>query len=116
MVVAAVGVAGMAWVGSTWWVLVPASIMAFSLAASRPLFWALPSMFLNRSGGAAGIALIDSVGNLGGIIGPVAVGWAKDTTHSFAGGLYFVAVVTAFVATLVVATGPRPVVAREATG
>ena len=62
--------------------------MAFALEASRPLFWALPSMFLSRSAAAAGIALINSVGNLGGIIGPMAIGWAKDATQSFAGALY----------------------------
>ncbi len=114
MLVAAMGVAWMGWVGSTWWVLLPTSLMAFSLEASRPLFWALPSMFLSRSAAAAGIALINSVGNLGGIIGPVAVGWAKDTTQSFAGGLYFIAVVTALAAILVVATGPRHVTERQA--
>jgi ACS family tartrate transporter-like MFS transporter len=114
MLVAAVGVAWMGWIGSTWWVLVPAALMAFSLEASRPLFWALPSMFLTRSAAATGIALINSVGNLGGIIGPVAVGWAKDTTHSFAGGLYFLAMVTALAAILVMATGPRHVTAARA--
>ena len=114
MMVAAIGVAGMGWTGSTWWVLLPACIMAFALEASRPLFWALPSMFLSRSAAAAGIALINSVGNLGGIFGPVAIGWAKDTTQNFAGGLYFVAAVTAVAAVLVVVTGPRHVAAREA--
>jgi ACS family tartrate transporter-like MFS transporter len=111
MLIAAVGVAGMGWVGSTWWVLLPASLMAFSLEASRPLFWALPPMFLSGSSAAVGIALINSIGNLGGIIGPVAVGWAKDTTQSFAGGLYFIAIVTALAAILVIATGPRHITA-----
>jgi len=73
-------------------------------------------MFLSRSAAAAGIALINSVGNLGGIIGPVAVGWAKDATQSFAGGLYFIAIVTALAAVLVVVTGPRHVTVREAIG
>jgi MFS transporter, ACS family, tartrate transporter len=68
-------------------------------------------MFLSRSGAAAGIALINSVGNLGGVIGPIAVGWLRDTTQSFAGGLYFV---TAIAAILVMAAGPRHVAARQA--
>ena len=80
--------------------------MAFFMEASRPTFWSLPSMFLSRSGAAAGIALINSVGNLGGVIGPVAVGWLKDTTHSFAGGLYFIAVTTAISAILVMEPVP----------
>jgi ACS family tartrate transporter-like MFS transporter len=72
-------------------------------------------MFLSRSGAAAGIALINSVGNLGGVIGPIAVGWLRDTTQSFAGGLYFIAGVTAVAAILVMAAGPRHIAARQAT-
>jgi MFS transporter, ACS family, tartrate transporter len=114
LLLAAMGVAGVGWVGSTWWVLLPAALMSFFLEASRPTFWSLPSMFLSRSGAAAGIALINSVGNLGGVIGPIAIGWARDTTHSFAGGLYFVALVTALSGVLVIAAGPRHVAVRQA--
>jgi ACS family tartrate transporter-like MFS transporter len=113
LLIAAIGVAGVGWVGSSWWVLLPASLMAFFMEASRPTFWSLPSMFLSRSGAAAGIALINSVGNLGGVIGPVAVGWLRDTTHSFAGGLYFIAITTGIAAVLVMATGPRHVAVRQ---
>lgn len=113
MVLAGLGVAGIGWVGSSWWVLLPACLMAFCLDASRPTFWSLPSMFLSRTGAAAAIALINSVGNLGGVIGPIAVGWLKDTTQSFAGGMYFIAVVTALAGLLVMVTGPRHVLARQ---
>jgi MFS transporter, ACS family, tartrate transporter len=44
----------------------------------------------------------------------VGVGWLKDTTHSFAGGLYFIAVTTAMAAILVMATGPRHVAVQQA--
>jgi ACS family tartrate transporter-like MFS transporter len=115
LLIAALGVAGVGRVGSSWWVLLPASLMAFFLEAFRPTFWSLPSMFLSRSGAAAGVALINSVGNLGGVIGPIAVGWLRDRTHSFAGGLYFVAILTAIAAILVMAAGPRHVAARQAT-
>ncbi|HUB15316.1 MAG TPA: MFS transporter [Acetobacteraceae bacterium] len=114
MVIAALGVAGVGWVGSSWWVLLPASLMAFFLEASRPTFWSLPSMFLSRSGAAAGIALINSVGNLGGVIGPLAIGWLLDQTHSFAGGLYFVAATTALAGLVVILSGPRHVAAQQA--
>jgi MFS transporter, ACS family, tartrate transporter len=115
LLLAAPGVAGVGWVGSSWLVLLPASLMAFFMDASRPTFWSLPSMFLSRSGAAAGIALINSVGNLGGVIGPVAVGWLRETTHSFAGGMYFIALVTAIAATLVLAASPRHVDLRQVT-
>ena len=58
--------------------------------------WALvgmsvPSMILTGTAAASGIAWINSVGNLGGFFGPTMVGWAKDYTGSFAGGLYALA-------------------------
>jgi MFS transporter, ACS family, tartrate transporter len=50
----------------------------------------MPTMFLSGSAAAAGIATINSIGNLGGFVGPTLIGWIKDTTGSFLGGLYFV--------------------------
>ena len=47
-------------------------------------------MFLSGSAAAAGIATINSIGNLGGFVGPAMIGWIKDQTGSFVGGLYFV--------------------------
>ena len=52
-------------------------------------FWPLPSTFLSGTAAAAAIAAINSLGNFGGLIGPIAVGWLKDTTGSFGAGLYF---------------------------
>jgi ACS family tartrate transporter-like MFS transporter len=49
-------------------------------------------MWLTGSAAAAGIAWINSLGNLGGFFGPSLVGWAKEMTGSFAGGLYALAV------------------------
>jgi len=40
---------------------------------------------------AGGIALVNSIGNLGGYVGPFIVGWIKDSTRSFEAGLYFLA-------------------------
>jgi len=48
-------------------------------------------MFLSGAAAASGIATINSIGNLGGFAGPAVIGWMKDTTGSYAGGLYFVA-------------------------
>jgi D-galactonate transporter len=52
-------------------------------------FWAIPPSFLTGQAAAAGIALIISVGNLGGLVGPYVVGWMRQATQSFA--LAFVA-------------------------
>jgi ACS family tartrate transporter-like MFS transporter len=51
----------------------------------------MPSQFLTGVGAAAGIALINSIGSVGGYAGPLVVGWIKDTSHSFEAGLYFLA-------------------------
>jgi ACS family tartrate transporter-like MFS transporter len=62
--------------------------------------WSVPAMFLAGPAAAAGIALINSLGNLGGFVGPYAIGWLKNKTGSYQDGLYVVAltfVVTAIV-------------------
>ena len=46
----------------------------------------MPTMFLSGSAAAAGIATINSIGNLGGFVGPAMIGWIKDQTGSFPGG------------------------------
>lgn len=50
-------------------------------------FWTMPSMFLGSVGAAGGIALINSIGNLGGFLGPYLVGWIKEATGSFTTGM-----------------------------
>jgi ACS family tartrate transporter-like MFS transporter len=76
----------------TWWSLVGMSIAAIGFYGTKGPFWSIPTMWLTGSAAAAGIAWINSVGNLGGFFGPTLVGWAKNATGSFAGGLYALAV------------------------
>jgi MFS-type transporter involved in bile tolerance (Atg22 family) len=51
-------------------------------------FWALPAAFLSGTGAAAGIALINSVGNIGGAVATSLVGWLSDLTGSTAASLF----------------------------
>jgi MFS transporter, ACS family, tartrate transporter len=67
------------------------SIAAIGLYGSKPAFWPLPSMFLTGVGAAAGIAMVNSIGNLGGFVGPYIVGWLNDRTGRYDAGLYFLA-------------------------
>jgi len=60
-------------------------------------FWSLPTAFLSGTAAAGGIALINSVGNVGGFVGPTVMGFLKARTHAFGSGLFVLA------ATLVVA-------------
>jgi len=50
-------------------------------------FWAIPNVFLGGAAAAGGIALINSLGNLGGFAGPTLMGYMKQATGTFAGGL-----------------------------
>ena len=72
----------------TWWALVGMSIAAMGFYGSKGPFFAMPPMFLSGAALAAGIAWINSIGNLGGFFGPSYVGLMKDLTGGFAGGLY----------------------------
>jgi MFS transporter, ACS family, tartrate transporter len=67
------------------------SVSAFGVFSSLSLFWTLPTAFLSGTSAAAGIAVINSVGNLSGFSGPYAMGWIKDRTGSYTGGLLLIA-------------------------
>jgi MFS transporter, ACS family, tartrate transporter len=51
------------------------------------LFWTLPTAFLSGAAAAGGIAIINSIGNLAGFVGPSVMGMIKDATGSFTNGL-----------------------------
>jgi len=55
----------------------------------QPVFWAVPTLFLGESAAAASIGLINSVGNLGGFVGPTVMGYMASRTHSFTAGLLY---------------------------
>jgi ACS family tartrate transporter-like MFS transporter len=66
-------------------------IVNIGISAAKAPVWAMPSVFLSGAGAAAGIAMINSVGNLGGFVGPFVIGWLKNVTGSYSAGLYVVA-------------------------
>ncbi len=78
----------------TWWALVGMSLAAMGFYGSKGPFFAMPPMFLSGTALAAGIAWINSLGNLGGFFGPWWIGVMKDATGSFAGGLYGLALLS----------------------
>ena len=90
-VTAAIGfsLAGVA--GNSFWSLPAICLAVIGIYGTRPTFWPLPSIFLSGTAAAGGIALINSIGNLGGYVGPSIVGWIKDSTNSFEMALYFLA-------------------------
>jgi ACS family tartrate transporter-like MFS transporter len=93
-------------------VVLALTIVNIGISCAKPPLWTMPTMFLSGSAAAAGIATINSIGNLGGFAGPFMIGWIKDLTGSFAGGLYFVAgllVLSAVITLLLVASSRRTV-------
>jgi ACS family tartrate transporter-like MFS transporter len=99
-------------------VIAALSLVNIGISAAKPPLWAMPTMFLSGSAAAVGIATINSIGNLGGFAGPWVIGWIRDRTGSFTGGLVFVAallVVSAVVTLLVAWSGRRAAIARATT-
>jgi ACS family tartrate transporter-like MFS transporter len=86
-------------------VLIALAFAAIGICSTLAPFWAMPPQFLSGRGAAAGIAAINAVGNLGGFIGPYAVGWAKEATGSYAGGMGILALSLLSGAVLVLAMG-----------
>src|SRR5205807_8346240 len=74
----------------------------------QPVFWTVPTMFLSESAAAASIGLINAVGNLGGFVGPLVMGYLAHSTHSFSAGLLYL------VASLFVSGGLMLAVGRQA--
>jgi ACS family tartrate transporter-like MFS transporter len=91
----------------------------FFLLGVHGVFWTMPAALLGGTAAAAGIAMINSLGNLGGFAGPYFVGLLKDATGSTDGGLIGLAailVVGAFVATRVAHDPARERDPLERTG
>ena len=87
------------------------AIIALCVAAAghlamQPLYWTFPSAYLGGTAAASGIALINSVGNLGGFVAPNLRVWADATFESARAGLYFIALV-AFIGGILILTLKR---------
>jgi ACS family tartrate transporter-like MFS transporter len=83
--------------------LVALSIAMLGLASMFGPFWTLATSCASGTGAAAGIALINSVGNIGGFVGPYLLGYLKDLTASFTVGLVTIGAIVAVGGSLVLA-------------
>ena len=98
--IGAVGIAATALIQTPAGGLAALSLAAIGVFSAIPVFWSLPTAFLSGTAAAGAIALINSVGNLGGFVGPYLVGRVRDMTGGFAGSLLFVALLLCVSATL----------------
>ncbi|MFG1428344.1 MFS transporter [Roseixanthobacter glucoisosaccharinicivorans] len=89
------------------------TIAATGIIGSFGLFWLLPQRVLSGLAAASGIALINSVGQIGGIIGPYMVGVVKDATGSASMALYVIAAVCGASAVLIMWCLPRKLYLRD---
>ena len=85
------------------------TIAGACIYTALPSFWPLPTAMLSGSAAAGGIALINALGHLGGFVGPSLIGWLKDLTGTFTGGLYGLAgfLILSGVVVLVIGHDPR---------
>ena len=90
----AVGLGTAGFLGNSVGAIAAISFATIGIMGAKGPFWPIPSAYLTGAGAAAGIAFINSLGNLGGFAGPYMVGFAKRMTNSFSGGLYALALMT----------------------
>ena len=79
------------WGQNTLLAMAALTLATMGILTTLPLFWSLPTAFLAGAGAAAGIAVINSLGNLAGYASPYMVGWLKDLTQSTDTGMYVLA-------------------------
>lgn len=99
------------WNGSTALSLTALSVAAAGVLTCAPLFWSLPTAFLGGTAAAAGLAIINSVGNLAGFVSPYMIGALKDATGSASIPMYVLAF-TLVVGAVAVLTTKKQVVNR----
>ncbi|MYM80988.1 MFS transporter [Duganella sp. FT50W] len=82
-------------------VMVGLSMATMGALAALSQFWSLPAAFLGSAAAAAGLALINSLGQIAGFVSPFLVGWIKDATNSTDAALYILSSVLLLGAILV---------------
>jgi MFS family permease len=95
--------------GNTLLALLGLTLAAAGASTAQASFWTLPSAFLGGAAAAAGIALVNSLGNIAGFAGTYAVGWLADLTHSNSASLYLFGAIV-LVGALLTLTLPASVV------
>jgi D-galactonate transporter len=101
--VAALGIGAAAFLNDPVTKMAALTIAGFGVFAVLPVFWTLPTAFLSGASAAAGIAIINSVGNLAGFAGPYAMGLIKDATGDFSYGLLLIAALAVMAMVIVLA-------------
>jgi ACS family tartrate transporter-like MFS transporter len=94
-------------IDSRWLFVVGVAVTLTGMKSMLPTFWTLPPQFLTGAAAAGGIALINSVANLGGLLGPWMMGYVKTETGNFTIG-YVILAASLFTGGLLVLASRRP--------
>jgi ACS family tartrate transporter-like MFS transporter len=96
--------------GTLWMTIALFTLALIGMKAYLPAFWALPSLFLTEAAAAASIGLINSFGNLGGMVGPSVLGFVKQATGAYRYGLWYLSasVIVSAMIIVVLGIGGRP--------
>ncbi|NNM64114.1 MAG: MFS transporter [Burkholderiales bacterium] len=97
------------WTDNTLGAVLTLTLATCGIMTVLPLFWSLPTAFLTGTAAAAGIALINALGNLAGFFGPSIVGWVKQATRSTNGGVLVLAGFMVLCALLVLSLPTRDI-------
>jgi len=94
-------------------VVLALALIGAGVLAAIPAFWALPPRLMTGVGAAGGIALINTVGQLGGIVSPLLVGRVKDATGSTTPALYLIAALSVACAVMLRVAAPAALRASD---
>ncbi len=111
--VAAIGWLLVAFAPSPWLFVAALTVTLCGMKSMLPTFWAIPTSFLTGTAAAGGIALINSVANIGGFLSPTIMGWVKSQRGSYTDGLLLMAVVLCAGGVLVLFARREPAAAKN---
>jgi len=98
------------YMGSPYTAMIAVTVCCIGICCALPAFWPLPTVFLSGAAAAAGIALINSIGNSAGFLAPYLTGWFADLTGSQKTGMWVIGAVMVLAGCLALAlkATPRP--------
>ena len=79
----AIGILISAYVNNPFMIMVGVTLCALGVISSMPVLWGLPARILSGVGAAAGLAVVNTIGNFGGFAGPYLTGWLTDASGSY---------------------------------
>jgi MFS transporter, ACS family, tartrate transporter len=116
MFLAAIGLGAGAFVHAPWMYYLCLVLAGIGTYAPMSVWWSYPTTFLSGSAAAGAVGLINSVGNLGGFVGPYITGWMKQRSGSFTGAMLYLAASLAMAGVLILTLKRELPAGADSTG